>query len=148
MSQWNTYDVLTIVLTTQCYSTLLDATWRYSTMLDAEATWLADLAGRLGRQTWPADLAGRLGGQTWPADLAGRLGRQTWPADLAGRLGRQTWPARLVKIKDWKPTLFHFKKQIKNQGSSPWTIYFKIHIRTIIVMFLTGNFVEYFTHVW
>jgi hypothetical protein len=36
----------------------------------------------------------------WLADLAGRLGRQTWLADLAGKLGRQTWPVRLVKIKD------------------------------------------------
>jgi hypothetical protein len=56
-----------------------------------------------GWQTWPAylaDLAGRLGRQTWPTYLAGRLGRQTWLADLAGRLGWQTWPVRLVKIKD------------------------------------------------
>jgi hypothetical protein len=65
----------------------------------SEATWLADLAGRLGRKTWPADLAGRLGRQTWPADFAGRLGRQTWPADLAGRLDRQTWLSDLLKLK-------------------------------------------------
>jgi hypothetical protein len=58
------------------YLTLLDATRRYSTLLNAtrhctfnyEATWLADLAGRLGPQTWPADLAGKLGWQTRPVN--------------------------------------------------------------------------------
>jgi hypothetical protein len=63
----------------------------------------------------------------------GRLGWQTWPADLAGRLDRQTWPGRLVniiKIKDGlkienQHCIVSFKKQIKNQGSSPWTSRFK-----------------------
>jgi hypothetical protein len=88
---------------TQRYLTLLDAPQRYSTLLDAT------------RRYWAADLANRLGRQTWPADLAGRLGQQTWQAHLAGRL---------VKIKDDlkienQHCIVSFKKQIKNQCSSP-----------------------------
>jgi hypothetical protein len=113
----------TLLDVTRRYLTLLDATQRCSTLLNAtrhctfnyEATWLAFLAGRLGRHTWPVDLAGRLGRQTWPADLAGRLGQQTWPTDLL----------KLKMALRLKNNIVSFKKQIKNQGSSHWTARFK-----------------------
>jgi hypothetical protein len=120
-----TWRFSTLFDATRRYSTLLDAIRHYSTLLDATRRYLT-LLKAIRRYSTLFDTTRRystlLDATRRYSTLLNAIWRySTLLKAVAGRLGRQTWPIENHHC--------FIKKQIKNQGSSPWTARFKRYRR-------------------